>query len=1328
MLNINEEIKTLYKQDSSEKSFNIYFPDLSLTISNPQLVAGSFSLVEDLFTTDSVTYGSCVASQVKFTIADVAQDLTGHTFTIVQNIGGAQITFGSFVVDSCVKQKTLRFKDIVAYDRMKKVEVDVSDWYNSLFPTGSETYTLAQFRASFLAHVGLQEDTSKLPLPNDGLIVSKTISVSQLSGRTVIEAIEEINGCFGHINREGKFTHIILGSAYGDYPHDDYPTTDYPISAEDTSYAMLPDETVTVDMRESIRFEEYTVKEITKLIIRQDTDDVGAIITADKGVLLETLTGTAVSSNKSEDGGKAAISRIEGESSQVVTVQGKNLFDKTRVTPDKSLSNIGTLQDASGFSTSSYISILPSTTYFKTLLRACAWYDVNKTFISYTASVDNIAITSPSNASFIRLHCYTTSLDSGQLELGSTATTYTPFVPNSPSPDYPSPIVSANNFDVVSSIAGRNLFKQSSVDTYGIAGWNVGNATITADSTETYEGAKSIKIVTSSSTGDKGISRPGFNIQGGKNYTWSFIIKSSVDQMLNSGNIMHMQLINGSTVHYETNLSYSPTSLTANTWTKVSVSFYAPSTFEQYSWRAFIWYLKPNATYYVTNFKLEEGVVTTQWTPAPEDIPYNTAVNGVYKANVPHTFRSLHNGVKDTIEVIGDKLYKVQKGNIATYDGSADEVWSLQSINSYGIANFSISLTHNTIGPGARSDRFEKQSTLIANTTNEGFLLSSGTTLYIRIMSSTASTVSAFKTWLSTHITEVQYELATPIYTEITDITLDTYKGLTNIYTTATPQVNFTAKLYGNTNNAYIIEGNFLVYGKSAGELETIGRNIFGYIAKRPYRPYDSSGIGLPYVEVGDRLKYDQDDPVIGYVFSRTLTGIQGLRDNFKAGGSEEQTQNFGLNYEIQQLKGRAARIVKTVDEVSVTLTDLSEEVETSFSLVHGEIELKVDKAGVISSINLSPETIKIEASNIQLEGIVTANSYFKILADGSMEAVNGKFSGELVAASGTFSGNLNAAGGTFSGNLSAAGGTFTGTLSGANGTFTGTLSGNTITSPTINGGAISGTSFTQVGSSYTTTIANGSINTGMIFQSDAGSTSQLNAGNVVLQNGSDNVGLSYGGLFMTAGGTQKAAISVDGDALVQSLLIGVYPAIHAGNVGSYAASVYHTHTSLYDGVAKVTAYGSNFRPHSDTGSNVISCGSPSYLWTQVFAATPVISTSDETLKQQGASLSDAERRVAIKIKDSIKTFKFNDSVNTKGDNARKHTGVYAQEVRKIFEEEGLIVDNYALFCSDTWYEKDGKAVGEGEIPYTAEDEGAIPITRLGIRYEELLCFIVATL
>ncbi len=48
---------------------------------------------------------------------------------------------------------------------------------------------------------------------------------------------------------------------------------------------------------------------------------------------------------------------------------------------------------------------------------------------------------------------------------------------------------------------------------------------------------------------------------------------------------------------------------------------------------------------------------------------------------------------------------------------------------------------------------------------------------------------------------------------------------------------------------------------------------------------------------------------------------------------------------------------------------------------------------------------IKLTADNIKLEGLVTANQYFKVREDGSIEAVNGKFTGEIRASRGTIGG-----------------------------------------------------------------------------------------------------------------------------------------------------------------------------------------------------------------------------------------------------------------------------------------------------------------------------------
>jgi hypothetical protein len=46
------------------------------------------------------------------------------------------------------------------------------------------------------------------------------------------------------------------------------------------------------------------------------------------------------------------------------------------------------------------------------------------------------------------------------------------------------------------------------------------------------------------------------------------------------------------------------------------------------------------------------------------------------------------------------------------------------------------------------------------------------------------------------------------------------------------------------------------------------------------------------------------------------------------------------------------------------------------------------------------------------------------------------------------------------------------------------------------------------------------------------------------------------------------------------------------------------------------------------------------------------------------------------------------------------------------------------MFCSDTWWEHEGETYNYAE----AAPEGSTEITRLGVRYSELLAFIIAAI
>lgn len=65
------------------------------------------------------------------------------------------------------------------------------------------------------------------------------------------------------------------------------------------------------------------------------------------------------------------------------------------------------------------------------------------------------------------------------------------------------------------------------------------------------------------------------------------------------------------------------------------------------------------------------------------------------------------------------------------------------------------------------------------------------------------------------------------------------------------------------------------------------------------------------------------------------------------------------------------------------------------------EVNKKVGKTEVVSSINLSPEEIKINASKIALEGYTTINNGFSVDLDGNMTCNNANINGDIITPSG---------------------------------------------------------------------------------------------------------------------------------------------------------------------------------------------------------------------------------------------------------------------------------------------------------------------------------------
>lgn len=174
--------------------------------------------------------------------------------------------------------------------------------------------------------------------------------------------------------------------------------------------------------------------------------------------------------------------------------------------------------------------------------------------------------------------------------------------------------------------------------------------------------------------------------------------------------------------------------------------------------------------------------------------------------------------------------------------------------------------------------------------------------------------------------------------------------------------------IVGNGTNAYVIQDNFLVYGKGSEELTGIANNIYGKIRGIIYRPFSADCKGNPCIEVGDAVRLPTKYEIIeSYVLKRTLKGIQALRDEYEATGEEyRSTQVNSVHKSIIQLKGKTNVLTRTIEETNSKITDvesgLSSEIKQTATDIRTEVKNTAD--GLSSSIEQTANSIRSEVSD----------------------------------------------------------------------------------------------------------------------------------------------------------------------------------------------------------------------------------------------------------------------------------------------------------------------------------------------------------------------------
>lgn len=251
---VDYTLQDLFYRQNVDKQFIITTDDGSVTITNTELHQESFELTESLCSENELTFGACEAATVKFTISNIFTSLKDKWITVKIILDGNSdnsFILGRYKVVSDKPTADRIKREIEAYDALYDViNTDVVDWYNNILPTTDTYITFKTFRDSFFAHFGITQ--KELTLVNDTMTVSRGVYTDELSGGQVLNAICEINGCLGHIGRSGQFEFVYLSNTA-------------PITINKSYYT-------------SADYQDYIVSQIDKLQIRQDENDIGAIV------------------------------------------------------------------------------------------------------------------------------------------------------------------------------------------------------------------------------------------------------------------------------------------------------------------------------------------------------------------------------------------------------------------------------------------------------------------------------------------------------------------------------------------------------------------------------------------------------------------------------------------------------------------------------------------------------------------------------------------------------------------------------------------------------------------------------------------------------------------------------------------------------------------------------------------------------------------------------------------------------------------------------------------------------------------------------------------
>lgn len=400
--------------------------------------------------------------------------------------------------------------------------------------------------------------------------------------------------------------------------------------------------------------------------------------------------------------------------------------------------------------------------------------------------------------------------------------------------------------------------------------------------------------------------------------------------------------------------------------------------------------------------------------------------------------RSLPNGVKDIAYIKNNILYVDRKVGTVVLNGSESWYKDKELTNTVRFYTAPILTNRAKQARPILSNYFITATSVnnINNDDNESAYVLNTTQPAIRINKSIANTLTTFKTWLSTHNTQVDYELAEPYTEEVGEVeTLSTFKGVNNVSLDSNVQTNMTiiyptdyeeldkhflkdvnvsfTKKYGAINSVVFSRGGGTdnIYRKDNASINKNGlteikisdnpflegddrenfiQSLFDKINGLEFYIMDVASTGIMYLELGDLYYFNmiEEKPSL-------KSGLVKSGTRKSQGSSGGKFLCLLMNNEVKITQGLEESIY--TDEPEITETDYKTASITDTSIKNAiiqtnknsaEILLKVNSDEVVSAINLSPENIKISSAKLDVDAIATFTN--SKLAQAGSTVING--------------------------------------------------------------------------------------------------------------------------------------------------------------------------------------------------------------------------------------------------------------------------------------------------------------------------------------------------